>query len=65
MKKIMLLLAAVLFFSACGLTKEKLGMARSTPDDGFKSRKERLVVPPDYDVRPAKVSKGENLSAQS
>ena len=62
MKKIVLLLAAVLFFSACGLTKEKLGMARSTPDDGFKARKERLVIPPDYDVRP---SKGENLSAQS
>jgi len=52
MRKICLLLTMLAFLSACGLTKEKLGMARSTPDDGFKARKERLVVPPDYDVRP-------------
>lgn len=53
MKKISLLLAVVVLLGACGLTKEKLGMTRSTPDDGFKSRKERLVVPPDYGVRPS------------
>lgn len=52
MKKIFVLLAVVMLFCACGLTKEKLGMKRSTPDDGYKARKERLVVPPDYDVRP-------------
>ena len=65
MKKILLLLLTVMFVSSCGLTKEKLGMTRSTPDDGFKSRKERLVVPPDYDVRPSKGTKEDNLSAQS
>ena len=65
MKKLVLILFAVLLVSSCGLTKEKLGMTRSTPDDGFKARKEKLVIPPDYDVRPAKVSKGDNLSAQS
>ena len=60
MKKLAVLLLAVMFVASCGLTKEKLGMSRSTPDDGYKSRKERLVVPPEYDVRPSKVSKGEN-----
>ena len=54
MKKICLLLALLLFVSACGLTKEKLGMTRKTPDDGYQARKERLVIPPDFDVRPAK-----------
>lgn len=54
MKKIFVLLAVIMLVSACGLTKEKLGMKRSTPDDGFEARKERLVIPPDFDVRPAK-----------
>lgn len=54
MKKLCLLLALVMLVSSCGLTKEKLGMTRKTPDDGYQSRKERLVVPPDFDVRPAK-----------
>ena len=52
MKKIYVLICAVLLLSACGLTKKDLGMARVTPDDGFEARKERLVVPPDFDVRP-------------
>ena len=54
MKKICVLLMALVMLSACGLTKEKLGMARVTPDDGYQARKAKLVVPPDYDVRPAK-----------
>jgi len=57
MKRIFILLAMVMLFSACGLTKEKLGMKRSTPDDGYVARKERLVVPPDFDVRPTKEEK--------
>lgn len=52
MKNICVLLVALVLLSACGLTKEKLGMTRSTPDDGYKTRKERLVVPPDYSIRP-------------
>ena len=52
MKRILVLLLVVGMLGACGLTKKKLGMARVTPDDGHNARKERLVVPPDYDVRP-------------
>lgn len=52
MRKLAVLLAIVLFLSACGWTKEKLGMARKTPDDGYQTRKQILVVPPDYDLRP-------------
>ena len=52
MKKILVLLCTVFLLSACGLTKKDLGMARVTPDDGNQTRKERLVIPPDFDVRP-------------
>lgn len=54
MRKLAVLLAAILFLSACGWTKEKLGMTKKTPDDGYQARKQMLVIPPDYDVRPAK-----------
>jgi len=52
MRKFVIALSLVLFLSACGWTKEKLGMTRKTPDDGYQARKQMLVVPPDYDVRP-------------
>ncbi len=53
MKKVLCLLFVVLMVSACGLTKEDLGMARSKPDESqVVAKKRALVVPPDYDVRP-------------
>ena len=52
MKKVFILFAAVLFFSGCGLTKEDLGMAKSTPDETQVSKRDQLVLPPDFDVRP-------------
>lgn len=52
MKKVYILLAAVLFLSACGLTKEDLGMTRSTPDESKVSKRQQLVIPPDYGLRP-------------
>ncbi len=52
MKKIYILMAAVLFLGACGLTKEDLGMARSVPDESKVSKRSALVVPPDYNIRP-------------
>lgn len=52
MKKIYILLTVVLFLGACGLTKEDLGMARSKPDESKVSKREQLVIPPDYGVRP-------------
>lgn len=52
MRKLVVVLAVVLLLGACGWTREKLGMARKTPDDGYQARKQILVVPPEYDVRP-------------
>lgn len=52
MKKVYIVLMAVLFLSACGLTREKLGMARSKPDETQVSKRQQLVIPPDFDVRP-------------
>ena len=47
-----ILLAAALFLSGCGLTKEDLGMAASKPDETQVTRRNQLVIPPDFDVRP-------------
>lgn len=52
MKKMLILFAAVLFFSACGMTKEDLGMARSKPDESQVKTRQQLVIPPDYSIRP-------------
>ncbi|MBO5284783.1 MAG: hypothetical protein J6B00_02790 [Alphaproteobacteria bacterium] len=52
MKKICVLFMLMLVLAGCGLTKKDLGMARSTPDESQVSRRERLVVPPEYKVRP-------------
>lgn len=52
MKKMIILLAAVMMFSACGMTKEDLGMARSKPDESQVSSRKQLVIPPEYGVRP-------------
>ena len=52
MKKAFILLAAALFLSGCGLTKEDLGMAASKPDETQVTRRNQLVMPPDFNVRP-------------
>ena len=53
MKKICFILAVIVLLSACGLTKEDLGMARSKPDETQVQQKSRgLVVPPDYGILP-------------
>lgn len=52
MRKICVLFVLAMVLSGCGLTKKDLGMARSTPDENQVSRREKLVVPPDYTVRP-------------
>lgn len=54
MKKLALLLVVMGLVSGCGLTKKDLGMARETPDETQVTRRERLVIPPDYDIRPAR-----------
>lgn len=57
MRRLLVLLLAVSFIASCGLTKEKLGMAGSKPDEtkvlnnGAKKRTD-LVIPPDFNVRP-------------
>ena len=56
MKKLALLLVIMGMVSGCGLTKKDLGMARPTPDETQVSRRERLVIPPDYDIRPAQTT---------
>ena len=53
MKKVLCLLFMVLMLSACGLTKEDLGMARSKPDETkVVAKKKALVIPPFYDEKP-------------
>lgn len=58
MKKAFILLAAALFLSGCGLTKEDLGMAASKPDETQVTRRNQLVIPPDFDVAAAVARSG-------
>lgn len=56
MKKMMILafgLGMILGLASCGLTKDDLGMAKSKPDETKVSRRNQLVLPPDFEVRPA------------
>lgn len=62
MKKICLALVLGLLvcgLSACGLTKEKLGFARKGPDETKVVKKQPLVLPPEYNVRPKVVDTDE------
>ena len=52
MRKICVLMILAALLTGCGLTKQDLGMARTTPDESKVQSRAKLVVPPDYDVRP-------------
>ena len=56
MKKVSLsvVLAAVIALSGCGLTKKDLGFKREGPDETKVIKHEPLILPPEYNVRPAK-----------
>ena len=56
MKKIYLLLAFMVMLGGCGLTKKDLGMTRPTPDETQVVTREKLVVPPDYAIRPERTA---------
>ncbi|MCI5635033.1 MAG: DUF3035 domain-containing protein [Alphaproteobacteria bacterium] len=65
MKKLSLMLVlgmVVLGISACGLTKEKLGFARQGPDETKIVKKQPLILPPEYSVRPKNVEVTEDLN---
>ncbi len=49
---VVLVLGIIAGLSSCGLTKEDLGMAKSKPDETQVSRRNQLLLPPDFDVRP-------------
>ena len=57
MKKIYVILAVVALLSttACGWTKETLGMAKTGPDETLVQTNRPLILPPEYDARPNKV----------
>lgn len=52
MKKAYMVLLSALLLCSCGLKKEDLGMARAKPDETKVTARERLVIPPEYGVRP-------------
>ncbi len=49
-------LVAVLMISGCGLTKKDLGMSREGPDATLVKTNNPLILPPEYNVRPAKTA---------
>ncbi|MBS4773614.1 MAG: DUF3035 domain-containing protein [Proteobacteria bacterium] len=52
MKKIVFVLVLTGILSGCGLTKEKLGIAKKAPDESMVTVRQPLSVPPEYDLRP-------------
>ncbi|MBR3501558.1 MAG: hypothetical protein IKO06_01485 [Alphaproteobacteria bacterium] len=55
MKKLSLFVALMTLcaaLSACGWTKEKLGLTRHGPDAGKVETRNELILPPEYSVRP-------------
>ena len=64
MKKLSLLVVLGLLaagLSACGLTKEKLGFTRTGPDETKVVKKQPLILPPEYSVRPKNVDIAEDI----
>ncbi|MBE6459059.1 MAG: DUF3035 domain-containing protein [Alphaproteobacteria bacterium] len=59
MKKVIFALVLTVILSGCGLTKEKLGIARKAPDENMVTVRQPLSVPPEYDLRPvAEIQQG-------
>lgn len=50
--RIFLVLCVVMSLSACGMTKEKLGLSRQSPDETTVETRRPLSLPPHFDVRP-------------
>ena len=50
--RIVLVLCLVMSLGACGLTKEKLGLSRKSPNEATVESRAPLSLPPEFDVRP-------------
>ncbi len=64
MKKLSLMLVLVVLavgLSSCGWTKEKLGFTRKGPDETKVVKKQPLILPPEYSVRPKNVEVTEDF----
>ena len=50
--RVILVLCLVMSLNACGLTKEKLGLSRKSPDENTVETRAPLSLPPEFNVRP-------------
>ncbi len=53
MKKIVCLMLLAGMLGACNATREDLGLERKVPDASKVSEQKQLLLPPNYDLRPA------------
>ena len=60
MKKLFILICACFMLNACGLTKKDLGLANEGPDETKVIKKEALILPPEFNVRPTIKAENEN-----
>ena len=51
--RIILVLSLIVSLSACGFTKEKLGLSRKSPNETTVESRAPLSLPPEFDVRPS------------
>ncbi|MDD7313797.1 MAG: DUF3035 domain-containing protein [bacterium] len=52
MRVVLTMICMLGLLSACGLTKEKLGLSRPSPDETQVEQRAPLSLPPEFDVRP-------------
>ncbi len=65
MNKIFCLMVATALLGACNATKEDLGLDRKVPDASKVSEQKRLILPPNYDLRPVVPMTQPALSAET
>lgn len=49
---VLVIFGVAILLSSCGLTKKDLGLANEGPDETKVIKKEALILPPEFNVRP-------------
>jgi len=55
MKKIIISSLTIIMLSACGVTRDDLGLQKETPDEMMVVSRAPLSIPPEFDLRPLTV----------
>lgn len=65
MKKVMISSLLVIMLCGCGLTKQDLGLEKSSPDEMMVVSRAPLSIPPEFGLRPITVETAETEEISS